>query len=164
MVCVQPLLPPSQCGRDQSILYEDSTTLRFFQVSSVEKCETNLISRHKNQENLGQEKVHSVRNRVHRRVFLSVLILRTRQCTVVLPLAASWYCTCLHAQVWDRANTSDTLLGSARVMISESLSQDSDDGWYRLVGSGDQVGLTLRRWRQYCRSCIALVFSTYLWK
>lgn len=42
-------------------------------------------------------------------------------------------------QVWDRSNTSDALLGTARVHITDALSSGDKNGWYKLVGTGDQV-------------------------
>lgn len=42
-------------------------------------------------------------------------------------------------QVWDRSNTSDTLLGMARIPIAETLGNGDGNGWYKLVGTGDQV-------------------------
>ena len=42
--------------------------------------------------------------------------------------------------MWDRANSSDTLLGTARVAITDNLGNGDANGWHRLVGTGgDQV-------------------------
>lgn len=48
-------------------------------------------------------------------------------------------CYAFLGQVWDRSNGSDTLLGTARVPITENLSKGDENGWRRLVGTGDQV-------------------------
>lgn len=42
--------------------------------------------------------------------------------------------------MWERGSTSDALIGSARVSVTNSLRTDASDGWHRLVGTGDQVG------------------------
>eukprot|EP00903_Cladosiphon_okamuranus_P015602 g14407.t1 len=47
----------------------------------------------------------------------------------------------LSVQVWDRSSTSDTLLGTARIPIAEVLGNGDGNGWYKLVGTGDQVGI-----------------------
>lgn len=41
--------------------------------------------------------------------------------------------------MWDRSNTSDALLGTARVHITDALASGDKKGWYKLVGTGDQV-------------------------
>lgn len=51
-------------------------------------------------------------------------------------------------KVWDRSSTSDTLLGTARVPITKNLDEADEDGWRRLVGSGDQV------WRRLTLSSV----------
>lgn len=42
-------------------------------------------------------------------------------------------------QMWDRSTTSDSLLGTARVSIADSLGSADRHSWYKLVGAGDQV-------------------------